>query len=134
MTNAAATAPHITFPIEAQAGSVTIAVHRIPGGYSLLTTALGTDLSDWCDTFRGLKAACDDASRILGLFRTHGGPDGVEQHANRLRIRLAVETSRPARMQDAAAIANLYTELASLEAPGARRVRAALRNQFAEAA
>lgn len=134
MNSAAATAPQITFPIQAQVGAITIAVHRIPGGYSILTTSLGTNHHDWCGHFTSLKQACGEASRILDLFNTHGGPGGVENHANMLRIRLASETSRSTCMQDTVAIANLYTELAALEALGARRVRAALRNQFTNAA
>lgn len=126
--------PQVTFPIEAPVGSVTIAVHRIPGGYNVLTTALGEDLSAWCGTFTDLKTALDEASRVLAAYQAYGSAQGIEAHANRLRIRLATETSRPERMQDTGTIGALYTELAAVEDFGTKRVRAALRNQFAEAA
>lgn len=131
MTTTAAPAPAITFPIEAQAGAATIAVHRIPGGYSLLTTALGQDLTDWCGTYTDLKAALGEASRVLAAFQAHGTADRIEAHANGLRIRLAQETSRPARMQDMARIRDLAAELDQIEDLGTKRARAALRNQFA---
>ncbi len=126
--------PQITFPIEATAGSITIAVHKIPGGYSLLVTALGTTYDNWCGGFTNVKTALAEASRVLAAFRRHGGPDQVEAHANALGIQLAAEQARPARMQDNARIGNLYTELAALEDLTTARNRAALTAQFAQAA
>ncbi len=136
MTSAAATStttPQITFPIEATAGSITIAVHKIPGGYSLLVTALGTTYDNWCGGFTNIKTALAEASRALAAFNTHGGPRGVETHANALRIQLAAEQARPTRMQDNAHIGALYTELAAIEDLATKRARARLA-QYAEAA
>lgn len=129
-----ATAPQITFPIEAQAGSVTIAVHRIPGGYSLLTTALGQDLSDWCEQFGSLKTAAAEASRVLAAFEQHGTAKAIDDHAGTLRRYLREQDSRPAAMRDNARIGATYTELAQLEDFGTKRVRARFAAQFAVAA
>ncbi len=126
--------PHITFPIQAQAGSVTITVDRCPGGYALTTTALGQDTSAWCGGFTDLKTCLDEASRLLAAFEQHRTPDLVERHANGLRIRLAQQTSRPERMQDMAEIARLAAELAQLEDLSTKRNRARLVAQFADAA
>lgn len=125
--------PQINFPIPATAGSATITVDRVPGGYSLVTTALGQDTSAWCGGFTNLKTALDEASRILGLFEQHRTADRIEAHAENLRRQLDLLEKRPHGMRDNARIGHLYTELAALEDLSTKRARARFA-QYAEAA
>jgi hypothetical protein len=93
-------------------------------------------VEDWCTTIAAStpadrQAACAEASRALAAFNTHGGPDGVEQHANRLRWVISTETARPTRMQDNAKIAAAAQELAGIEDFATRRMRATVRGDQA---
>ncbi len=126
--------PQITFPVQAQVGSVTISVDRTIGGYTLNTTALGQDLSAWCGHFADLKEALDEAGRIYRAFEAHRTADRIEMHAETLRRELATHQNRPQPMQDTARIGAIYTELAALEDLSTKRVRAALVAQLAHAA
>ncbi len=135
MTSAAAATatPQITFPIEDTAGSATITLDRIPGGYSLVVTALGQDTSQWCGGFTSLKTAYHEVGRIRASFAEHRTADRIETHANSLRRELDLLEKRPHGMRDNARIGALDTELAALEALSTQRARAQLASQFATA-
>jgi hypothetical protein len=134
MTNAAVTATHLIHPtVHAVADSGNVIDLTVWSTHVNITTWAGAErVQEWtrnipATTPTEREAACKEASRILNLFNTYGGPRGVEQRRNQLAIQRTPVAARQARSRTPwiydTQIETLDAEMAALEDLTTRALR-----------
>ncbi len=125
MTNAAP-ATHLIHPtVRTTTDSGNVIALTVWSTHVNITTWAGdTRLPEWtanipATTPAERQAACAEASRILNLFNTYGGPRGVDQRRNQLAIQRAPIADRQARSHTpwiySEQLNAIDTEMAALE-------------------